>query len=64
MNTSEINLKGATRVLIHGESVTFERDRQGWVCTGWQQGLPVARRPFAEQDLRALLTRFPNHSIL
>lgn len=63
MNTSEINLKGASRVLIHGQSVTFEKDSQGWVCTGWQQGLPVARKPFAEQDLKALLTRFPRHTI-
>ena len=64
MNTSEINLQSATRVLIHGHSVTFEREGARWICTGWQQGLPVARKPFAEQDLRALLTRFPHHSIL
>ncbi len=58
-------LTGVTRVLFTGQPVTVERDSNsvtGWTATGWQQGLPVARKPITEADLLALLVRFPHES--
>lgn len=47
-----------TRITIAGQRVTFERGPMGWVATGWQNGLPVARRPVAESYLKAIIARF------
>jgi hypothetical protein len=58
-------LAGVTRVLFTGQPVTVERDPNsitGWTATGWQQGLPVARKPITEADLLTLLERCPHES--
>ena len=41
-----------------GQSVTAERDSAGWVLTGWQQGLPVCRRPITAETLADLKRRY------
>lgn len=59
--------ESATRVLIPGQSVTFERSADsptGWCATGWEQGLPVARRPIDEGALRHILRQFPSAQFL
>jgi hypothetical protein len=48
----------ASRITITGQRVTFERGPMGWVATGWEKGLPVARRPVAESYLREIVARF------
>jgi hypothetical protein len=53
-------LKGVKRVLFTGQAVTVERDKNsvtGWTATGWEQGLPVARKPITAEELGALLAR-------
>jgi hypothetical protein len=57
------SLKGISRVLFTGQAVTVERDRNsttGWTATGWEQGLPVARKPITAEELTALLARCPH----
>ena len=56
-------LKGVKRVLFTGQAVTVERDKNsatGWTATGWEQGLPVARKPITAAELGALLARCPH----
>jgi hypothetical protein len=42
-----------------GQQVTVERVGSGWVATGWEQGLPVARRPITAEQLADLQRRYP-----
>jgi len=45
-----------------GQAVSAERSDDsptGWCVTGWQQGLPVARKPIKPNELAALCERFP-----
>lgn len=51
-------LTAARHISITGQFVTFDRYATGWVATGWQQGLPVARRPIASDALAEILNRF------
>ena len=51
-------LTAARHVSITGQFVTFDRYATGWVATGWQQGLPVARRPIAVDAIASILDRF------
>ncbi len=51
------------RVTFIGQRVTAERtpdSPSGWCVTGWDQGLPVCRRPITAQELAALLQRYPH----
>lgn len=57
-------LTAARHISIAGERVTFDRYATGWVATGWEQGLPVARRPIAADALAAILDRFDPSLIL
>ena len=50
-------LTTARHISITGQFVTFDRYPTGWVATGWQQGLPVARRPIDTSALAAILDR-------
>lgn len=52
------DLNTATWIMVAGQRVTFDRSPMGWIATGWQQGLPVARRPVAEAYLQEILSRF------
>lgn len=52
------NLNTATWIMISGQRVTFDRYPTGWVATGWEKGLPVARRPVAETYLQQILSHF------
>jgi hypothetical protein len=56
------SLSSATkRVTFIGQRVTAERtpdSSSGWCVTGWDQGLPVCRRPITAQELAALLQRY------
>jgi hypothetical protein len=59
--------KGVKRVLFTGQAVTVERDKNsttGWTATGWEQGLPVARKPITAEELGELLQRFPDHVLV
>jgi hypothetical protein len=57
-------LTAARHISITGQFVTFDRYATGWVATGWQQGLPVARRPIAADALAEILNRFDPALIL
>jgi hypothetical protein len=49
------------RILIAGQSVTFERSSDsatGWCATGWEQGIPVCRKPIQWEEIQAVLGRF------
>jgi hypothetical protein len=54
------DLTGVTQILVTGQRVSFERDASGWICTGWQQSLPVARKPVTEAQVLDILSRYPN----
>ena len=54
------DLSGVTQILVTGQRVSFERDGAGWVCTGWEQSLPVARKPVTESQVLEVLRRFPD----
>lgn len=44
-----------------GQNVTAERDKHsatGWTVTGWEQGLPVCRRPITAETLADLKRRY------
>jgi hypothetical protein len=57
------NLTTATWIMIAGQRVTFDRYATGWVATGWEKGLPVARRPVALDYLEQVLSRFAPEQI-
>jgi hypothetical protein len=58
------DLATATWIMIAGQRVTFDRyPTQGWVATGWEKGLPVARRPVALDYLEQVLSRFAPEQI-
>lgn len=51
------------RITFHAQQITAERtplSPTGFCVTGWQQGLPVARRPITGSALMDLLTRYPH----
>lgn len=50
-------------VTFHAQRVTVERtpaSPTGFCVTGWQQGLPVARRPITGSALMELLELYPH----
>jgi hypothetical protein len=56
-----MDFSSVSNVNITGQSVSFERSTSSpteWCATGWEQGLPVARRPISEPELMAILSRF------
>jgi hypothetical protein len=49
-------------VTFTGQRVTAERSQDsptGWCVTGWEQGLPVARKPITPAALADLMSRLP-----
>lgn len=54
----------ATHIQIMGQRVTFDRDSISWIATGWEKGLPVARKPITEEYLKEILSRFDSSIIL
>ena len=52
-------IRRSRRILISGQRVTFERTGREWIATGWENGLPVARRPITENYLRKIVSGFP-----
>jgi len=62
-STASIIAEKAARILIQGQDVTFEKGPMGWVATGWQQGLPVARKPVSDALVVSTLQRFPEDAI-
>jgi hypothetical protein len=55
-----VPLAKAQHVSISGQAVTLDREPgRGWVATGWEGGLPVARTPITEAEAARLLERFP-----
>lgn len=57
------NISKASRIIIAGQRVSFEKTPQYWVATGWQQGLPVARRPITTDALVSILGRFDSEAV-
>jgi hypothetical protein len=56
------DLETCVQVLVTGTNITFEKDKDcftGWVATGWQQGLPVARKPVTEEKVREVIAKYP-----
>ena len=53
-----------SKIIFHGQSVSVENSPSGPVATGWQQGLPVARRPISMKELERMLAKFPDHTMV
>ena len=53
------DLRDVSQVLFTGQRVTVEREPFGWLVTGWEDGLPVARKPMTETELLQLMNRRP-----
>ena len=53
------DLSNVTQVLFTGQRVTVEREAVGWVATGWEQSLPVCRKPLSEAGLLQTMNRNP-----
>jgi uncharacterized protein YmfQ (DUF2313 family) len=65
MNLPEIKKKlpSFKSVTFTGQRVTAERTPEsvtGFCLTGWQQGLPVTKRPITGSALLELLQRYPH----
>jgi hypothetical protein len=57
-----MQLENILSVRFTGQAVSAERSKDsptGWCVTGWQQGLPVARKPISGEELARLCRRFP-----
>jgi hypothetical protein len=55
-----VPLAKAKHVSISGQAVTLDREPgRGWIATGWEGGLPVARTLITEAEAARLLERFP-----
>lgn len=54
------DLAGVSQIIVTGQRVTLERHPGGWIATGWEQSLPVARRPVTDAQVAEILLRFPN----
>jgi hypothetical protein len=55
-------LETCVQVLVTGTNITFEKEKDsptGWIVTGWQQGLPVGRKPVTEEKVRQVIAKFP-----
>ena len=52
-----------SQIVFHGQSVTVENGPTGPIATGWQDGLPLYRKPITLQQLETMLDRFPDHAI-
>lgn len=53
-----MQLEDILSIRFTGQAVSAERSQDsptGWCVTGWQQGLPVARKPISGDDLAQLL---------
>jgi hypothetical protein len=50
----------ATQFVITGQRVTLEKTNRAWICTGWEQGLPVARKSISAPEAMAILEKFPH----
>lgn len=49
-------------IAFTGQRVTAERSKDshtGWCVTGWEKGLPVARKSITPEALAGLMERFP-----
>jgi len=58
-----MKLESIFSIHFTGQAVSAERSEDsptGWCVTGWQQGLPVARKPISGDDLARLCQRFPH----
>ena len=57
------SLPSFRQVRFAGQRVTVERTAAsptGFVVTGWEQGLPVARRPVPASVVRKMLRLYPH----
>ena len=57
-----MKLESVLSIRFTGQAVSAERSNDsptGWCVTGWQQGLPVARKPIKPSELASLCDRFP-----
>jgi len=57
-----MQLENVFSIRFTGQAVSAERSQDsptGWCVTGWQQGLPVARKPISGGELARLCQRFP-----
>ena len=50
-----------TQYTFPGQLVSLEHSAGQWVATGWEQGLPVARRPIPADKAQHLLRTLPHH---
>lgn len=57
-------IRQSRKIILHGQRVTFERSSLGWVATGWEDGIPVARKPVQEGLLESILIRYPENLVV
>ena len=51
------------QVIFTGHPVTLEETEDslsGWVATGWEQGLPVNRKPISASEAARLMATYPH----
>jgi hypothetical protein len=56
-------IRVSRKVRISGQRVTFEKTSTWWLATGWEEGIPVARKPISESQLLDVVSRFPDHMV-
>lgn len=57
-----MKLESILSIRFTGQAVSAERSEDsptGWCVTGWEQGLPVARKPITPAALAELMNRLP-----
>lgn len=61
MTVSAADLRHVEKIVFIGQSVTAHQDCDGWTLVGWEQGLPVHRKPATIDTVVALCNRFEVH---
>jgi hypothetical protein len=59
-----IDLTGITYIQVTGERVTFNKEGNQWIATGWEKGLPVNRLPMTEQGVINTLGNYKEKIIM
>ena len=63
--TERPDLSDVQQIIFTGQPVTLERGGaelivpNAWIATGWEQGLPVARKPVSESEVYRLISLYP-----
>lgn len=59
-----VTLENAKRIIFHGQRVTMEKELTGWVATGWEKGIPVARKRMTVEGIENTLKSYPHYTMI